>query len=71
MLLSAGIPFLDEPEEPEIEEKGPEEDHEAQSVLLSDEDYLANVDASDTIGLYIKEAVRVPLLTALEEMELS
>jgi len=71
MLLSAGIPFLDEPEEPEIEEKGPEEDHEPQSVILSDEDYLANVDASDTIGLYIKEAVRVPLLTALEEMELS
>ncbi len=72
MLLSAGIPFVDEPEEPEDSiEPVAKDQKESPNGMVLDEDYLANVDASDTIGLYIKEAVRVPLLTAQEETELS
>ena len=37
---------------------------------LVPDDYLANIDISDTIGLYFKEASRVPLLSATEEGEL-
>ena len=72
-LLSAGVAFIENApasEAPENELIALEETEAGPKPKLSLDDYLANIDSYDTIGLYLKEVSQVPLLTGSEEVEL-
>lgn len=65
-LLGAGISYTEEDsvsEEPSEEELSEDLEEEEEAIL----DDLANIDTDDTIGLYLKEVSRVPLLSDINE----
>jgi RNA polymerase primary sigma factor len=70
-LLSAGIPFAEDAPAGDPPENEPDTGPETAAGLEpgpAPDDYLADIDVSDAIGLYFKEASRVPLLSAKEEI---
>ncbi len=77
-LLSAGIPYVEDKSAlPAVEEAavtGLEEEDTVQMInrlFLSGEGSLTEIDTSDMVGLYLKQAAEVPLLTQQEEIDLA
>ena len=72
-LLTADIPYVENEDEAEelfaSEDDDDLDDHS--SVLFDEDDPLENISTSDTVGLYIKQAGKVPLLTREEEQNLT
>ena len=78
VLLGAGIPFIEDQDSQDSKEPDEEtfkawkmEEEKNSYKSLSGEDHLAHIDADDLVGLYLREAASIPLLTAQEEKQLA
>jgi RNA polymerase primary sigma factor len=72
-LLIAGVALKEDDYSPSSKENksGLDEALEENKADASHVDHLANIDSSDLVGLYFKDAARHPLLTAQEEVVLA
>jgi len=72
-LLTADIPYVESEEEAEelFEDEDEDDLDTVVHSLFAEDDPLENISTNDTVGLYIKQAGKVPLLTREEEQNLT
>lgn len=75
-LIDAGVPYEVDEDTQELAVEAPITPGRTPSAtqvatVEPGQDYLANLDTDDMVSMYIKEAARVPLLSAEEEKELA